>query len=184
MQRPRDKRDSSYYWEIEASEVCLNSCIGSGSFGTVYKGKWHGRDVFLWSLWSSYCQPHWQIYRCCRWCSGENFKGERSDTRAASGFQKWGRCPAVSLVYYILQLLYSLGFAANLLHCKLLSYLCFVISSTLVLLHTGKHDMSISCCSWAIWQRTTWQLWRSGVREVVFTNTFMFWRQISRWSNV
>lgn len=40
--RPRDKRDSSYYWEIEASEVCLNSCIGSGSFGTVYKGKWHG----------------------------------------------------------------------------------------------------------------------------------------------
>uniref|UniRef100_A0A3Q3KEJ0 RAF proto-oncogene serine/threonine-protein kinase n=1 Tax=Monopterus albus TaxID=43700 RepID=A0A3Q3KEJ0_MONAL len=40
--RPRDKRDSSYYWEIEASEVHLNSCIGSGSFGTVYKGKWHG----------------------------------------------------------------------------------------------------------------------------------------------
>ncbi|XP_058498323.1 raf-1 proto-oncogene, serine/threonine kinase a isoform X3 [Solea solea] len=40
--RPRDKRDSSYYWEIEASEVYLNSCIGSGSFGTVYKGKWHG----------------------------------------------------------------------------------------------------------------------------------------------
>ncbi|KAM3872474.1 raf-1 proto-oncogene, serine/threonine kinase a isoform 4-T4 [Diretmus argenteus] len=40
--RPRDKRDSSYYWEIEASEVFLNSRIGSGSFGTVYKGKWHG----------------------------------------------------------------------------------------------------------------------------------------------
>uniref|UniRef100_A0A671W8S2 RAF proto-oncogene serine/threonine-protein kinase n=1 Tax=Sparus aurata TaxID=8175 RepID=A0A671W8S2_SPAAU len=39
---PRDKRDSSYYWEIEASEVYLNSRIGSGSFGTVYKGKWHG----------------------------------------------------------------------------------------------------------------------------------------------
>uniref|UniRef100_A0A8C3A5E9 RAF proto-oncogene serine/threonine-protein kinase n=1 Tax=Cyclopterus lumpus TaxID=8103 RepID=A0A8C3A5E9_CYCLU len=42
IQRPRDKRDSSYYWEIEASEVYLNSRIGSGSFGTVYKGKWHG----------------------------------------------------------------------------------------------------------------------------------------------
>uniref|UniRef100_A0A8C6WXT4 RAF proto-oncogene serine/threonine-protein kinase n=1 Tax=Neogobius melanostomus TaxID=47308 RepID=A0A8C6WXT4_9GOBI len=41
-QRPRDKRDSSYYWEIEASEVVLHCCIGSGSFGTVYKGKWHG----------------------------------------------------------------------------------------------------------------------------------------------
>ncbi|XP_056131226.1 raf-1 proto-oncogene, serine/threonine kinase a isoform X2 [Lampris incognitus] len=40
--RPRDKRDSSYYWEIEASEVFLHSRIGSGSFGTVYKGKWHG----------------------------------------------------------------------------------------------------------------------------------------------
>lgn len=45
-QRPRDKRDSSYYWEIEASEVYLNSRIGSGSFGTVYKGKWHGRNAF------------------------------------------------------------------------------------------------------------------------------------------
>uniref|UniRef100_A0A668VM34 RAF proto-oncogene serine/threonine-protein kinase n=1 Tax=Oreochromis aureus TaxID=47969 RepID=A0A668VM34_OREAU len=40
--RPRDKRDSSYYWEIEASEVYLHSRIGSGSFGTVFKGKWHG----------------------------------------------------------------------------------------------------------------------------------------------
>ncbi|KAM6978042.1 raf-1 proto-oncogene, serine/threonine kinase a isoform 2-T2 [Aplochiton taeniatus] len=40
--RPREKRDSSYYWEIEASEVVLLSRIGSGSFGTVYKGKWHG----------------------------------------------------------------------------------------------------------------------------------------------
>uniref|UniRef100_A0A8C6UV55 RAF proto-oncogene serine/threonine-protein kinase n=1 Tax=Neogobius melanostomus TaxID=47308 RepID=A0A8C6UV55_9GOBI len=37
-----NKRDSSYYWEIEASEVVLHCCIGSGSFGTVYKGKWHG----------------------------------------------------------------------------------------------------------------------------------------------
>ncbi|KAK7131768.1 hypothetical protein R3I93_018358 [Phoxinus phoxinus] len=40
--RPRDKRDSSYYWEIEANEVMLLSRIGSGSFGTVFKGKWHG----------------------------------------------------------------------------------------------------------------------------------------------
>ncbi|XP_043081069.1 raf-1 proto-oncogene, serine/threonine kinase a isoform X2 [Puntigrus tetrazona] len=40
--RPRDKRDSSYYWEIEANEVMLLNRIGSGSFGTVHKGKWHG----------------------------------------------------------------------------------------------------------------------------------------------
>ncbi|MCI4390234.1 hypothetical protein PGIGA_G00120250 [Pangasianodon gigas] len=40
--RPREKRDSCYYWEIDASEVVLHSRIGSGSFGTVYKGKWHG----------------------------------------------------------------------------------------------------------------------------------------------
>uniref|UniRef100_A0A671RTX0 RAF proto-oncogene serine/threonine-protein kinase n=1 Tax=Sinocyclocheilus anshuiensis TaxID=1608454 RepID=A0A671RTX0_9TELE len=40
--RPRDKRDSSYYWEIEANEVVLLNRIGSGSFGTVHKGKWHG----------------------------------------------------------------------------------------------------------------------------------------------
>ncbi|KAM5147901.1 RAF proto-oncogene serine/threonine-protein kinase [Mantella aurantiaca] len=40
--RSRIQRDSSYYWEIEASEVMLSTRIGSGSFGTVYKGKWHG----------------------------------------------------------------------------------------------------------------------------------------------
>uniref|UniRef100_A0A2K6PVI1 RAF proto-oncogene serine/threonine-protein kinase n=1 Tax=Rhinopithecus roxellana TaxID=61622 RepID=A0A2K6PVI1_RHIRO len=40
--RPRGQRDSSSYWEIEASEVMLSTRIGSGSFGTVYKGKWHG----------------------------------------------------------------------------------------------------------------------------------------------
>uniref|UniRef100_A0A671RTH0 RAF proto-oncogene serine/threonine-protein kinase n=1 Tax=Sinocyclocheilus anshuiensis TaxID=1608454 RepID=A0A671RTH0_9TELE len=31
-----------YYWEIEANEVVLLNRIGSGSFGTVHKGKWHG----------------------------------------------------------------------------------------------------------------------------------------------
>ncbi|XP_051768631.1 RAF proto-oncogene serine/threonine-protein kinase isoform X2 [Ctenopharyngodon idella] len=40
--RPREKRDSNYYWEIKTTEVILLSRIGSGSFGTVYKGKWHG----------------------------------------------------------------------------------------------------------------------------------------------
>ncbi|XP_007901525.1 RAF proto-oncogene serine/threonine-protein kinase [Callorhinchus milii] len=40
--RPRVQRDSSYYWEIKGDEVVLVKRIGSGSFGTVYKGKWHG----------------------------------------------------------------------------------------------------------------------------------------------
>ncbi|KAG7472501.1 hypothetical protein MATL_G00109450 [Megalops atlanticus] len=35
-------RDSSYYWEVQSHEVTMLKRIGSGSFGTVYKGKWHG----------------------------------------------------------------------------------------------------------------------------------------------
>ncbi|KAI7789543.1 v-raf-1 murine leukemia viral oncogene-like protein 1a [Triplophysa rosa] len=35
-------RMTYYYWEIKAKEVMLLSRIGSRSFGTIYKGKWHG----------------------------------------------------------------------------------------------------------------------------------------------
>ncbi|XP_053329435.1 serine/threonine-protein kinase A-Raf [Spea bombifrons] len=35
-------RDSSYYWEVNPSEVVVMKRIGTGSFGTVYRGKWHG----------------------------------------------------------------------------------------------------------------------------------------------
>ncbi|KAL2092435.1 hypothetical protein ACEWY4_012233 [Coilia grayii] len=35
-------RDSSYYWEVQSREVHMLKRIGAGSFGTVYKGKWHG----------------------------------------------------------------------------------------------------------------------------------------------
>ncbi|KAL4645838.1 serine/threonine-protein kinase A-Raf isoform X1 [Arapaima gigas] len=35
-------RDSSYYWEVHHSEVTMLKRIGAGSFGTVFKGKWHG----------------------------------------------------------------------------------------------------------------------------------------------
>lgn len=35
-------RDSSYYWEVNSSEVVIMKRIGTGSFGTVYRGKWHG----------------------------------------------------------------------------------------------------------------------------------------------
>uniref|UniRef100_A0A3P8VWY4 non-specific serine/threonine protein kinase n=1 Tax=Cynoglossus semilaevis TaxID=244447 RepID=A0A3P8VWY4_CYNSE len=39
-------RDSSYYWEVHSREVTILKRIGAGSFGTVYKGKWHG-DVAI-----------------------------------------------------------------------------------------------------------------------------------------
>uniref|UniRef100_W5NAQ6 A-Raf proto-oncogene, serine/threonine kinase n=1 Tax=Lepisosteus oculatus TaxID=7918 RepID=W5NAQ6_LEPOC len=35
-------RDSSYYWEVHWREVTMQKRIGTGSFGTVFKGKWHG----------------------------------------------------------------------------------------------------------------------------------------------
>uniref|UniRef100_A0A3Q1I6X6 non-specific serine/threonine protein kinase n=1 Tax=Anabas testudineus TaxID=64144 RepID=A0A3Q1I6X6_ANATE len=39
-------RDSSYYWEVHSREVTILKRIGTGSFGTVFKGKWHG-DVAI-----------------------------------------------------------------------------------------------------------------------------------------
>uniref|UniRef100_A0A8C4S6W5 non-specific serine/threonine protein kinase n=1 Tax=Erpetoichthys calabaricus TaxID=27687 RepID=A0A8C4S6W5_ERPCA len=36
------RRDSSDDWEIPDGQINMGQRIGSGSFGTVYKGKWHG----------------------------------------------------------------------------------------------------------------------------------------------
>uniref|UniRef100_A0AAQ4NPR5 non-specific serine/threonine protein kinase n=1 Tax=Gasterosteus aculeatus aculeatus TaxID=481459 RepID=A0AAQ4NPR5_GASAC len=36
------RRDSSDDWEIPEGQITLGQRIGSGSFGTVFKGKWHG----------------------------------------------------------------------------------------------------------------------------------------------
>lgn len=35
-------RDSGYQWEVPPQEVTLLRRVGAGSFGTVYKGRWHG----------------------------------------------------------------------------------------------------------------------------------------------
>ena len=35
-------RDSTDEWEIPYQDIQIDEKIGSGSFGTVYKGKWHG----------------------------------------------------------------------------------------------------------------------------------------------
>ena len=38
----RSRRDSNEDWEIPNDELVVGPRIGSGSFGTVYKGQWHG----------------------------------------------------------------------------------------------------------------------------------------------
>lgn len=35
-------RDSTDVWEIPYTDIEIGPKIGSGSFGTVFKGKWHG----------------------------------------------------------------------------------------------------------------------------------------------
>lgn len=37
-------RDSGDVWEIPYQDIEIGPKIGSGSFGTVYKGKWHGES--------------------------------------------------------------------------------------------------------------------------------------------
>lgn len=38
----RSRRDSNEEWEIPLEEIYVGPRIGSGSFGTVYRGQWHG----------------------------------------------------------------------------------------------------------------------------------------------
>ncbi|CAI8020549.1 Serine/threonine-protein kinase-transforming protein Rmil [Geodia barretti] len=40
--RKKTHRDSTDEWEIPYQDIQIDEKIGSGSFGTVYKGKWHG----------------------------------------------------------------------------------------------------------------------------------------------
>ncbi len=42
FQRLLDKRESMEDWEIPAKDVSIGRKIGSGSFGTVFKGGWFG----------------------------------------------------------------------------------------------------------------------------------------------
>uniref|UniRef100_A0AAR2LM49 non-specific serine/threonine protein kinase n=1 Tax=Pygocentrus nattereri TaxID=42514 RepID=A0AAR2LM49_PYGNA len=42
IEKTLGRRDSSDDWEIPEGQITLGQRIGSGSFGTVYKGKWHG----------------------------------------------------------------------------------------------------------------------------------------------
>ena len=41
-QHQRSRRDSNEDWEIPAEEILIGPRIGSGSFGTVFRGQWHG----------------------------------------------------------------------------------------------------------------------------------------------
>ena len=40
----KSNRDSTDVWEIPYQDIEIGNKIGSGSFGTVFKGKWHGKD--------------------------------------------------------------------------------------------------------------------------------------------
>ena len=42
IQQVRASRESIEDWEIPADEILIGPRIGSGSFGTVYRGHWHG----------------------------------------------------------------------------------------------------------------------------------------------
>lgn len=42
LKKTLGRRDSSDDWEIPDGQITVGQRIGSGSFGTVYKGKWHG----------------------------------------------------------------------------------------------------------------------------------------------
>ena len=42
FQQQRSRRDSNEDWEIPNEEILIGPRIGSGSFGTVYRGQWHG----------------------------------------------------------------------------------------------------------------------------------------------
>ena len=37
-----DKKESAENWEIPIDQIFIGSRIGAGSFGTVYRGHWHG----------------------------------------------------------------------------------------------------------------------------------------------
>ena len=47
-QTPR-RRDSNDDWEIYAEDLKIGERIGSGSYGTVYKGYWHGMIILFYS---------------------------------------------------------------------------------------------------------------------------------------
>ncbi|VDQ05940.1 unnamed protein product [Trichobilharzia regenti] len=40
--KARNRRSSNDEWEINGQEITKGPRIGSGSFGTVFKGYWHG----------------------------------------------------------------------------------------------------------------------------------------------
>ncbi|XP_023614655.1 LOW QUALITY PROTEIN: serine/threonine-protein kinase B-raf [Myotis lucifugus] len=54
------RRDSSDDWEIPDGQITVGQRIGSGSFGTVYKGKWHGDVAVKMNTFRYYVMP-WNL---------------------------------------------------------------------------------------------------------------------------
>ena len=63
FQQHRTRRDSCEEWEIPENEIQMGPRIGSGSFGTVYRGK-HGSPIVCFECLTCYCglsclAAHW-----------------------------------------------------------------------------------------------------------------------------
>ena len=69
-------RDSTDVWEIPYQDIEIGPKIGSGSFGTVYKGKWHGEwkhyhslNLPLYYQWYIHVPTNGQSCSFCCLCS-------------------------------------------------------------------------------------------------------------------
>ncbi|KAA8580419.1 hypothetical protein FQN60_005954, partial [Etheostoma spectabile] len=77
-QKTLGRRDSSDDWEIPEGQITLGQRIGSGSFGTVFKGKWHGdvavkmktRHVNILLFMGYTTKP--QLAIVTQWCEGSS----------------------------------------------------------------------------------------------------------------
>lgn len=62
----------------------------------------HKALLYIWLTMDICAKRNWAEYFCCRWCSSEDLKGDRPNTRAVPGIQKWSGSPEVRNRYSVL----------------------------------------------------------------------------------